>query len=106
MATINLKEEIKIIVNKFVDILKKEINVDSVYLFGSYAQGNFNEESDIDIAVVSNDFIGDVIEDTMKLMKLRRRVDNRIEPHPYRIKEFEEDNPFVKEIKEKGLRII
>ena len=30
----------------------------------------------------------------VKLMKLTRKVDSRIEPHPFREKEFELSNPF------------
>lgn len=106
MAAIDIREEIKVIVDKFINILKQEMNIDKVYLFGSYAKGDYNDDSDIDIAVISNDFDGDVIEDTMKLMRLRRRVDNRIEPHPYKINEFNNNNPFTEEIIKKGLRIM
>jgi len=49
-------------------------------LFGSLANGNFNEHSDIDIAVVK-DFLDDNYwELTKKLNRLTRNIDNRIEP--------------------------
>ena len=32
------------------------IHIDKIILFGSYARGNANEYSDIDIAVISDDF--------------------------------------------------
>ena len=35
-------------------------------LFGSYAQGTFNEWSDIDLAIVSKVFVGDRFEDRKK----------------------------------------
>jgi len=38
-------------------------------------------------------------------MKLTRNVDTRIEPHPFREKEFEISNPFVQEIVNYGQEI-
>mgnify|MGYP002398376257 CR=1 FL=1 len=55
--------------------------VTSAWLFGSYAKGNFTEDSDIDIALfmenVGNSFLLQV-----ELMKLSRHFDTRLEPHP------------------------
>ena len=53
----------------------------SIWLF---AKGTHSPESDIDIAVVADNFSGDPIEDAMLLMKLRRKIDYRIEPHPFK----------------------
>jgi hypothetical protein len=39
-------------------------------------------------------------------MKLRRTVDYRIEPHPFRPEDFTPDNPEVAEILRTGIRII
>jgi len=36
--------------------VKKNYNYSKLFLFGSYANGNFNENSDIDIAVVFDDY--------------------------------------------------
>jgi predicted nucleotidyltransferase len=35
---------------------KKGISIDYAYLFGSYANGNMREDSDIDLILVSEDF--------------------------------------------------
>ena len=43
-------------VNKFIEEIKKKYNVTAIILFGSYAKGTENEDSDIDIAVISDDF--------------------------------------------------
>lgn len=66
-------------------------------LFGSYAKGNFNEDSDIDIAVVFQDY-SSRMDMQLELMRLRRKIDSRIEPHPFRESEFELSNPIVHEI--------
>ncbi|MDD3270438.1 MAG: nucleotidyltransferase domain-containing protein [Syntrophomonadaceae bacterium] len=74
--------------------------MESIYLFGSHVNGSPDQGSDIDIAVISEDFGGDVIEKTLKLMRIRRKVDTRIEPHPLR-----KGNPFVNDLISGGLRI-
>ncbi len=94
------------IVRRFVEFLKQNYELHSVYLYGSYVKWNYNEDSDIDIAVVAEGFTGDIVEDTFKLMKLRRQVGNRIEPHPFSLKDFNKENPMAKEIIETGIKII
>ncbi|WP_298272033.1 nucleotidyltransferase domain-containing protein [Geobacter sp.] len=73
------------IVKKYVEELQRHnIDVQEVIIFGSYAKGNVKEESDIDIALVSDVFTGDRFEDRRKIVPFRRRIDNRIEPMPFR----------------------
>lgn len=100
MASASIGEEITAIAKKYADLVKEEMNVEAIYLFGSFVNGNHDQDSDIDIAIVADDFSGDIIEDTLKLMRIRRKVDTRIEPHPLR-----KDNPFVKEVIATGRRI-
>jgi predicted nucleotidyltransferase len=73
----------------------------SCQLFGSFINGSPDHDSDIDIAVISEEFTGDLVDDTMKLMRIRRKVNTRIEPHP-----LSKGNPFIKEIIASGLRIV
>lgn len=83
-----------------------ELKYDSVkiILFGSYAKGNFNADSDIDIAVILKDYknLNDI---QLDLMRLRRRIDSRIEPHPFREKDFDITNPIVNEIIKYGVNL-
>lgn len=44
-------EEIKKIIKKKQNILKKRYNVSSIAIFGSYARGEENKKSDIDLIV-------------------------------------------------------
>ncbi|HPS27643.1 MAG TPA: nucleotidyltransferase domain-containing protein, partial [Bacteroidales bacterium] len=80
------------IAQKYAYVVNANFNSVKIILFGSYAKGNFNKDSDIDIAVILNDF-HDIIEVQVKLMKLRRKIDSRIEPHPFREKDFVLSNP-------------
>ncbi|MDD2509894.1 MAG: nucleotidyltransferase domain-containing protein [Syntrophomonas sp.] len=100
MASGSIGEEITAIAKKYADLVKEEMNVEAVYLFGSFVNGNYDQDSDIDIAIITDDFSGDIIEDTLRLMRIRRKVDTRIEPHPLR-----KDNPFIREIIATGRRI-
>ena len=106
MAEGNNKELIMNIVVRYTDILKKEMKVEKVILYGSYSKGSQREDSDIDVAVVSSHFSGDMMEDQLKLMKYRRSIDLRIEPMPFLPGEFNESNPFVREIIQTGTVIV
>ncbi len=77
--------------------LNANFNSIRIILFGSYAKGNFNDDSDIDIAVIFKDYKS-FPDMQFELMKLRRKVDSRIEPHPFRESEFDTSNPVVNEI--------
>jgi len=50
-------------------------------IFGSYVNGNPHEYSDIDIAVICNDFKGDWYETVMELCGLSWNISFDIEPH-------------------------
>jgi predicted nucleotidyltransferase len=60
---------------------KFPMQIENVYLFGSYAKGAPREHSDIDVAFVVNQFKGDFFKVIPPIWKLRRQVDFRIEPH-------------------------
>lgn len=106
MASINSREVIEEIARDFGKLVIEELDVKNIYLYGSYAKENYTEDSDIDIAIVGDDFTGDPIEDTLILMRIRRKIDNRIEPRPFRTCDFNSSNPFSKEIIDTGIRIM
>ncbi|MDR0823058.1 MAG: nucleotidyltransferase domain-containing protein [Endomicrobium sp.] len=91
---------------KYGESLRNNISIEGMYLFGSYAKNEQKEDSDIDIAVISEDFKGDNIDDIAFLMKFRRNISRRIEPHPFLMRDFNENNPLANEIINTGVRII
>ncbi len=94
-------------IHQFVFELKRiGINVEKAILFGSYAKGTYNEWSDIDLAVVSNDFKGIRLIDKENMVSAISAVDYDISPLPYRPEDFTEDDLFVKEIIQTGIRIV
>ncbi len=92
------------IAQKYADAVRGNFNFVKVILFGSFAKGNYNEDSDIDIAIIFNDY-GNLIDMQLELMRLRRKIDSRIEPHPFREKDFTLSNPLVNEIVKYGQEI-
>jgi uncharacterized protein len=86
---------------RYASAIQDKYDLVKVILFGSYANGTFNEDSDIDIAVILKDF-KNLVDIQLDLMRLRRRIDSRIEPHPFRENEFNSSNPIVSEILKHG----
>lgn len=82
------------------------IHVQQAFLFGSYASGKHDEWSDIDLAIVSKDFIGNRFQDRNKIRKITLQVNSDISPMPYRPEDFNDSDYFVKEILETGIRIV
>lgn len=100
------QSDINNLISKFVNLVSDEFPIKSVYLFGSYAKGEAKEYSDIDLAVVSDKFEGSRFFDKEKLNKYILKTSIDLEIHPFRTVDFTEDNPFVKEIIQSGLKIV
>ena len=82
----------------------KKYNITKALLFGSFAKGTNNADSDIDIALVI-DNMTDVFDTQIDLMKMRRTIDLHIEPHPFRSEDFDANNPLVNEIMKFGIAL-
>ena len=75
------KATVREIAFRYAEEVKKVLNPVKIILFGSYVNGTPWEYSDIDIAVVMDDYQGDWYETHVMLCGLRRQVDLAIEPH-------------------------
>lgn len=94
------------IVQKYVEKVCQNYKIEAIILFGSYAKGTENEDSDIDIAIITNDFNNDVFDEQLNLKKLRWEIDLRIEPHLIRIEDYNEvSTPFIKEVIDTGIKV-
>ncbi|MCX6256731.1 MAG: nucleotidyltransferase domain-containing protein [Bacteroidia bacterium] len=98
------KEQAIEIAKRYIDFLKGKYDIRNVFLFGSFAKGTNHDDSDIDLAIVLN-HITDLIDTQIELMKLRRSIDLRIEPHPFDLNDFNRTNPVVNEILKYGINI-
>lgn len=92
------------IAQHYASLVKTKYDCQQIFLFGSYVRGTYHDESDIDIAVILKGFENS-IDIQLELMRLRRQIDSRIEPHPFREKDFILSNPVVHEILTHGQRI-
>ena len=89
----------------YAEEVKKHYDVKEIILFGSYAKGLQHEGSDIDIAIVTND-IRNRFDDELDLMRLRREIDVRIEPHAIRTEEFlKRETSLINEVINTGIKI-
>lgn len=92
-------------IKKYIEKISQYYKVEAIILFGSYAKVTENEDSDIDIAIISSDF-SDIIEDGAKLIGLTWKIDTRIEPHPITTEDYQKvSNPFVREVVDTGIKV-
>jgi predicted nucleotidyltransferase len=100
--------EVRRIVNSFVrNLIKEEIKVEKVFLYGSYASGLFHENSDVDLAIISSDFGKNKFEEGKLLLRIAWRIDPRLNPIPVSTEVFEKDTwvPLINEIRQKGIEL-
>ena len=90
-------------VTQYKMLLGHHFDLDSVYLFGSYAKDTNRDDSDIDVAVIVNNVHGDYFSVNPLLWKLRRQIDDRIEP--VLIDKNNDKAGFMEEIKKHGIEI-
>jgi predicted nucleotidyltransferase len=101
------KDQVDVVVNGFVSILLKEIPVEEVILFGSYAHGAPQEHSDIDLAVVSDWFRDKTRMEGMQfLSRLAARYNTFVEAIPFTAEELRnpDKRSFLAGILRKGKR--
>jgi len=90
------------IADKYITLISQIYSVRKAILFGSFANGTNHDDSDIAVILDSSD---DIIDTQIEMMKLRRNVDLRIEPHPFRRQDFNDSNPVANEIMKYGIEI-
>jgi predicted nucleotidyltransferase len=98
------KNEAIKIAKRYIDSISKKYPIENAILFGSFAKGTNNADSDIDVAIVFKK-IDDIVDMQIELMCLRSDDDLLIEPHPFVTSEFQNTNPIVAEILKNGIEI-
>lgn len=102
-----IPNRVKNTIDKYLTALREHnIPIKRAILFGSYAKGNYDDWSDIDLALVSDVFEGSRIKDRSKIRPITISISCDIEVLPYSTKDFTADDPFVKEILETGVKIL
>ncbi|MFA6990368.1 MAG: nucleotidyltransferase domain-containing protein [Candidatus Gastranaerophilaceae bacterium] len=100
------KKYVKKLVKNFIKAIKENnIKVEFVFLFGSYALNKANEDSDIDVAVISPDFGKDFFDECVFLKEISEKIDFDISPRAYSLEEYQkaqEGDFLYQEIIKKG----
>lgn len=96
------KEQAIALAKKYKEMVAEKLPLKALYLYGSYSKGNYNENSDIDIAVVVDRLNDNYFEDTPLLWKLKRKISNLIEPV---LLTEDMDNPLYCDIMKTGILI-
>lgn len=101
-----IPDSIKKIINKFLKEVKRQnLTIDEVFLFGSYAKGNNHKYSDIDIAIISKDFVGNNFLDSKRFDDAIFNSSIDIEVHTFSPDDFLKQSPLVMEILTTGYKI-
>ncbi|ASJ02300.1 hypothetical protein A3L09_03000 [Thermococcus profundus] len=89
--------------NEFLSLLKERFgsSIDEVFLFGSYARGNYDEESDIDVLIVGDVDFDEVIGLVTDVLL---RYGELISPVIIKPDEFKKRNDsFIRTVKAEGI---
>jgi len=73
-------------------------------MFGSYAKDTYRDDSDIDVAIIVKRLEEDFFSTHPLLWKLRRQIDDRIEP--VLIERDFDDAGFYEEIQKNGIEVV
>lgn len=97
------KTEVVEKLKRYKKLLSQQMSFDQMILFGSYARGNQRKDSDVDVAIIVDEMPGDYFSTRPVLWKIRRKVDDRIEPVLFEMKH--DKSGFIDEIMKHGILI-
>lgn len=104
----HIPTDIKMALHDYVQHVAQDIHVTSAVVFGSYAKGNWRDDSDIDIAIFSEAFAAmDRVEAITFLLDKALPYQLDIQPLAYDAADLlnERENPFLHEILTTGIRL-
>ncbi len=93
--------------NNFVQAIQNQgVKLKKAILFGSHSSGKSHEWSDIDIALIADEFSGINVQDLDYFINVTiQKPFFAVEPHTFNTQEFETGNAFTKEIEKTGIVI-
>ena len=94
-------EAINRIAREYAVDVSRELPVDKAFLFGSYAKGCADEQSDIDICFFLKDYNGKRRVDLLtQILGIggKKYIGAFFEPIVFETTEIQNDNPFIREI--------
>ena len=91
------------ILKRYKKLLAQHMVFDKLILYGSHAKGNAHKDSDVDVAIVVDTISGDYFSTRALLWKIRREIDDKIEP--VLIDKTHDESGFLSEIINNGITI-
>ena len=91
------------------DMKRSGFHLNKMVLYGSYSNNQQNANSDIDVAIVAEEFTGVGFDDVLLISRLLSKRPDLIsvQPRTYNTKDFSADaDPFVEEIMRTGIEIV
>ncbi|MDR2556550.1 MAG: nucleotidyltransferase domain-containing protein [Bacteroidales bacterium] len=96
------KEQVIELARTYKEVISKKIPVTELFLYGSYSKGNYNDDSDVDIAVIVDKLSDNYLEDATFLWRTSREINSLIEPV---LLTADSVSPLYYDIKNTGIRI-
>lgn len=97
---------IQTVIDFVKEVRQQGVTIKKAYLFGSHAKGTPGEWSDVDVALVSDQFIGVRFEDIKRFIDVTiKKPYILFEVHTFSVEDFEDNDAFVQEIIKTGVRI-
>lgn len=90
---------------EFINKLRqKGLHIRSVFLFGSFANGSERPSSDIDLAIVADEFTGF---GWLDLGMMEEELIDYLDIHPktYKTSYFQDGDPFIEEVIKSGIKL-
>ena len=98
---------IEIVRNYTREIEQHGVHLRAVILYGSFAKGTQHEWSDIDVALVADEFSGFTFDDKKLFPYFGiKKPYFRIETKTYQTDYFRNSDPFIEEIKKEGIFLV
>jgi len=107
MAKKTIPKQLKKNISNYIGILKADkLPIKQVFLFGSYAKGNQNKWSDVDICVISPKFKDAY--SAMQYLFAKAPFDKKytIEPIGFSPEDFKTNDSLISEIKRTGIEVM
>lgn len=90
-------------IKKYIILVNNYLVCEKIILFGSYSNDSWNENSDVDIAIIVKKMPDDFLSILKELNKLTRDIDYRIEP--VLIEENDDRSGFLTTILQTGITL-
>ena len=101
-----IPESIQKIIEDYVMKLSKDIHIEKVIVFGSYANGNPHKYSDVDIAIFSDYFKNmNRVDGIYFLLLYAMDYDIDLEPQPFTLDDYKQPVGIVSEIIKTGIEL-